>query len=85
MSYLRYFILEALVKDPPIPSTVHVGAPPPLPPIPAAPELDFPGNTNAEDQRFIPTDSATGFRGQLLEGLRDAAGNIVTDLEGNRL
>ena len=81
---MRYFILEALVKDPPISSTVHVGAPPPLPPLPdAAPELV--GNTSGEDQRFIPTDNPTGFRGQLLEPLRDAAGNIVSDLEGNRL
>ena len=84
MSYMRYFILEGLVKDSPIPSTVHVGAPPPLTPSPeAAPELV--GNTSGEDQRFIPTDNPTGFRGQLLEPLRDAAGNIVSDLEGNRL
>ena len=43
------------------------------------------GNTNAEDRRLIPTDNPTGFRGQLLEPLRDAAGNIVSDLLGNRL
>ena len=43
------------------------------------------GNTNAEDRRLIPTDNSTGFRGQLLEPLRDAAGNIVSDLLGNRL
>ena len=84
MSYVRYFIDEAIVKDPPILSPVFLGAPPPAPPLPnAAPELV--GNTNAEDQRFIPTDSASGFRGQVLQPLRDAAGNIVTDLEGNRL
>ena len=79
-----YFIDEAIVKDPPILSPVFLAAPPPAPPLPnAAPELV--GNTNAEDQRFIPTDSASGFRGQLLQPLRDAAGNIVTDLGGNRL
>ena len=81
MSYVRYYIDEAIVKDSP---KVFLSPPPPLPPLPeAAPELV--GNTSGEDQRFIPTDNPTGFRGQLLEPLRDAAGNIVTDLEGNRL
>ena len=81
MSYVRYYIDEAIVKDSP---KVFLSPPPPLPPLPeAAPELV--GNTSGEDQRFIETDNPTGFRGQLLEPLRDAAGNIVTDLEGNRL
>ena len=71
MSYVRYFIDESLVKDP---STA-------FPQV--TPELV--GGTSGEDQRFIPTDSATGDRGLLLQPLRDAAGNIVSDLQGNRI
>lgn len=44
-----------------------------------------PTNTNGEDQTFLPTDSATGYRGELTRPLRDATGRVVSDLEGNRI
>ena len=80
-TYLRYFTGVAEGKSAPIVSESAVSS---LPEINTALQ-DQVGNTNAEDQRLIPTDNATGFRGQLLEPLRDAAGNIVSDLLGNRL
>ncbi len=43
------------------------------------------GNTNGEDERFISTDNATGYRGPLSEPLRDATGRVVSDREGNRI
>ena len=80
-TYLRYFTGAAEAKSAPRVSESAVSS---VPEINTALQ-DQVGNTNAEDQRLIPTDNATGFRGQLLEPLRDAAGNIVSDLTGNRL
>ena len=41
------------------------------------------GNTSGEDQRFIPTDSATGFRGDGSEPLLLPDGSPVRDANGN--
>ena len=43
----------------------------------------FVGNTSGEDQRFIPTDSATGFRGDGSEPLLLPDGSPVRDANGN--
>jgi len=88
-TYLRYFTgdAEARSSAPDAGDANDGGGSLPLgnPDINTALQDSQGGNTNAEDQRFIPTDNPTGFRGQLLEPLRDAAGNIVSDLSGNRL
>ena len=63
-----------------------------LPPLPQLPEEQkksskindsFVGNTSGEDQRFIPTDSATGFRGDGSEPLLLPDGSPVRDANGN--
>ena len=43
----------------------------------------FVGNTSGEDQRFIPTDSAVGFRGDGSEPLLLPDGSPVRDSNGN--
>ena len=43
----------------------------------------FVGNTSGEDQRFIPTDGATGFRGDGSEPLLLPDGSPVRDANGN--
>ena len=61
----------------------------PLPPLPSEQENSskihdaFVGNTSGEDQRFIPTDSATGFRGDGSEPLLLPDGSPVRDANGN--
>jgi hypothetical protein len=63
--------------------------PPPLPPLPEEQKKSskindsFVGNTSGEDQRFIPTDSATGFRGDGSEPLLLPDGSPVRDANGN--
>ena len=63
--------------------------PPPLPPLPSEQENSsiihdaYVGNTSGEDQRFIPTDSATGFRGDGSGPLLLPDGSPVFDANGN--
>ena len=86
-TYLRYFTGATEGGAPDAGDAMDGGGSLPLgnPDINTALQDSQVGNTNAEDRRLIPTDNPTGFRGQLLEPLRDAAGNIVSDLLGNRL
>tara|TARA_Y100000996_G_scaffold297696_1_gene235727 strand:- start:46 stop:921 length:876 start_codon:yes stop_codon:yes gene_type:complete len=88
MSYLRYFILEALVKDPP---STFLAPPPPLPPLPAAPELtDQSSDRSSELERIRGAAALASIAGsanasRILEGSRSSEARDIVDQSYNRV
>lgn len=81
-NFSRYVINSPVGFTPPQP----LPQPPPLPEEQQKSSVindSIVGNTSGEDQRFIPTDSATGFRGDGSEPLLLPDGSPVRDANGN--